>query len=110
MPEDEKIVIETKGIPSVYCNHAVTSISHADVRVYLSEISPKEIVANPTPGKEMALEVLNLETRYCLVLTPEFARSLANALLSSIGTYEETFGPLRPEPTQEQIVKKLGKK
>ncbi|HET6143840.1 MAG TPA: DUF3467 domain-containing protein [Candidatus Acidoferrales bacterium] len=109
MPEEPKITIQTKGIPSVFCNHAVTSISFGDIRVYLSEISPKEIIANPV-GSEMTLKEPNIETKYCLVLTPEFAKSMANALNSAVGTYESVFGTLRPEPTIDQIPKALEKK
>src|SRR3990170_4567625 len=89
--------IETKGIPSVYCNHAITSLSYSEVRVYLSEISPNELVVNPT-GTELVQKKPNVDVRFSLVLSPEFARSLANALLSIVEKYESVFGPLRPEP------------
>jgi hypothetical protein len=53
----------------------------------------------------MAVKPPNIETRHCLIVSPEFARQLVNALLNVIQTYEANFGPLRPEPSPQQVLK-----
>lgn len=112
MPEDrEKIIIlggsfETKDVPSVYCNQANVSMSYNDVRVYISEIAPSEIVIGPQQAPGLIPREPNLSPRMCLVLSPEFARSLAKAIMIGTEKYEATFGPLRPEPVVTQGEKK----
>src|ERR1700733_6396679 len=103
---ENKLLIETKAVPTVYCNHAVTSMSYADLRLYLSEVSPKELIANPTSG-EMVQKEPNLDPRMCVVMTPEFARLIANALTTAVERYESVFGQLRPEPKQDVFASKL---
>ncbi len=105
----QKGTYETKGIPSVYCNHAGVTLSYNDIRVYLSEASPSEIAINPT-GSDVLQQQPLLEPRFSLVLSPEFARSLSKALTTAVDQYEAVFGHLRPEPTQEQIKKAIEKK
>lgn len=106
---ESPIKFETAGIPTVYCNQANLSLSYNDVRVYMAEVSPSELVANPTGGT-FAQKQPRVDTKLCLVMSPEFARSLAVALTTGVQQYETTFGHLRPEPTQEQITKSLEKK
>jgi hypothetical protein len=103
------MAFDTKGVPTVYCNQANLSLSYNDVRVYLAEVSPSELISNPTTATFTLKQPL-LETKFCLVMSPEFARSLALAIATGVQQYETTFGPLRPEPTQEQIIKSLEKK
>lgn len=101
--------LETAGTPTVYCNQAVFSLSYNDVRVYLLETSPSELVLNPS-GNQLAEKPPNIESKFCLVLSPEFARSLAKALSDSVAQYEGVFGALRAEPSQEQISAAVAKK
>jgi hypothetical protein len=100
MPEDQKNtdIFETKGVPTIYCNQANVSLSYNDVRLYIGEVSPKELVVTQG-GKEFAQKEPLYEPRCCLVVSPEFARSLAKAITAATEKYEGLFGPLRPEPT-----------
>jgi len=107
--DQEKSVLETKGIATVYCNQALFSVSYNDVRAYVLEVSPSELLLNPTSA-EFTQKLPSVEPKFCLVLSPEFARSFANAILASVGQYEKVFGQLRPEPTQEQINQAVAKK
>lgn len=95
---------ETKGVQSVYSNHALVSLSYNDVRVYLGELSPSELILQPTQANYAEITP-RYDPKFCLVLSPEFARQLANAISSSVDKYESVFGNLRTEPNQEQITK-----
>jgi hypothetical protein len=110
MPEDHgnQGTFETKGTPTVYCNQAVTSLSYNDVRVYLMEQSPSELVLNPT-GDLIVEKPPISESKYCLVLSPEFANALAKSLTEAVAKYEAVFGSLRSQPTQEGIHAALSK-
>jgi hypothetical protein len=103
---DQKSKYKTAGIPSVYCNHANISVSYSDLRVYLGELSPSELLINPT-GSEYGQQPPHFEPRFSLVLTPEFARQLAKALTAGAAQYESIFGPLRPEISQAQLDQSL---
>jgi hypothetical protein len=99
------LVVKTKDVPTVYCNHANPSVSFNDIRVYLSEVIPEELTAlvpdKPSPIKP------HVESRICVVCSPEFAKAMAESLLKAVGKYEELFGQLRPSPNQEELNKKL---
>jgi hypothetical protein len=95
-PKNEGL-ISTEGFASVYANHAAVSMSAVDVRVFLSEVSPKQIHAEPT--ESLAAAEALVQPRVCLVMSPEFARSIMDSLAKLIPQYEERFGPLRPVPT-----------
>lgn len=108
---EQKITFQTKGIQSVYCNHANVSLSYSDIRVYLGELSPGELVLIPT-GNDFTRKDPLFEPKFSLVLSPEFARQLAKAITIGTEQYEALFGSLRPEVSQEQLDKSLqeGKK
>jgi hypothetical protein len=92
---------ETKNVPSVYCNHASPSLSFNDIRVYLSEVVPNQLdVVTPTDPTTAEPVV---EPRVCLVVSPEFAKGLGQALMTAAEKYEQLFGPLRIPPTQEEL-------
>lgn len=93
--------IPTEGFPVVYANLASLSANYNDVRIYFAEIQPKTIVTLPTP--EPAPKVIgpteaNVAPRICMVMSPEFAKSLYDALSSTLSIYEKQFGQLRPAP------------
>lgn len=96
---DEKTkgnVMAADGYPSVYANHASVSMSAVDIRIFLSEVSPKELNIEP---QEMVKAAEALVTpRICLVMTPEFAKSVFDSLATLLPQYESRFGPLRPNP------------
>jgi hypothetical protein len=96
---------ETKNVPSVYCNHASPSISFNDIRVYLSEVVPNQLDVVTPPNPTTAEPVV--EPRICLVLAPEFAKALSQALMTATEKYEVLFGPLRTPPSQEELNSRL---
>jgi hypothetical protein len=93
---------ETKGVPTVYCNLTVTSLSYSDIRVYVLEQSPGELVLNPKTTELVQKPPLN-EAKVCLVFSPEFAASLVKSLSETVAQYQSIFGPLRPQPTEEGL-------
>src|ERR1700685_4697463 len=104
----EKKTFETKGIPTVYCNHISVSLSFNDCRIFISETAPSEVAINPSNASYSQVKP-HIEPKFALVLSPEFARTFAKNILQSVEKYEAIFGPLRPEPTQEGITKALAK-
>jgi hypothetical protein len=70
-------------------------MSYVDIRVFLSQISPKELNLEPV-GMKPAEPLIN--TRLALVMSPEFAKMLLDSLSSVIQQYEAKFGHLRPNP------------
>lgn len=101
MPDDP-VIFETKDTITVYCNQALMSLSYNDIRVYLLELSPSELVLNPT-SQQLIEKAPRADSKFCLAVSPEFARSLAKSLLDTVAKYEAVFGALRPEPTKEQV-------
>src|ERR1700674_2078652 len=93
------VIVKTKDIPTIYCNHANPSVSFNDIRVYLSEVVPEELMAL-VAEKPSAVKP-HVETRVCIVCSPEFAKGLGESILKAVEKYEEIFGPLRPKPKQE---------
>jgi hypothetical protein len=100
------VAFKTKEVPTLYCNHASPAISFHDIRVYLSEVFPKEMAALVLQDKTSSVAP-EIEPRLCLVLAPEFAKMLGQALLSSVEKYENVFGPLRPIPNEAAVYEKL---
>ena len=99
------LTFDTKEVPTLYSNHASPSISFNDIRIYFGEIFPKYLNAETLPA------VTRIEPtivpRLCVVVTPEFAKSLVDALSKAVEKYEEVFGPTRPQPSQEHVNLKL---
>ncbi len=93
--------VQPEDLPSIYTNNARILLSYNDIKIYFSEsmpeagtqmlLSPGEVTQNPAA---MAKE------RVCMILSPEFARSLQEVLGTSIEKYEAQFGKLRPKPEQ----------
>jgi Protein of unknown function (DUF3467) len=99
--------IPTEGFPVVYSNIASLAANFNDLRIYFAEIQPKSVVtvAAPVPAPEPAGAAMaivpaeaNISPRICMVMTPEFAKSLNDALSSTLSLYEKQFGQLRPAP------------
>jgi Protein of unknown function (DUF3467) len=99
------IIVPTKDVPTMYSNHVNPSLSFNDIRLYFSEVVPKELsaVTGPAPTRSVS----SVEPRLCVVISPEFAKALAQTLLGAVDKYESLFGPLRPQPSQENIDKIL---
>jgi|ERR1700693_76515 len=93
--------VQAENLPSIYANSARVLLSYNDVKIYFSETSPE-------PGTQMLLTPGEISTnpnamaieRICMILSPEFARSLYEVLGTSVEKYEEKFGKLRPKPVQ----------
>jgi len=95
--------IPTEGFPVVYANLASVSASLNDLRIYFADVQPKTVVTLPVPTTSPAATAIgpseaNIAPRICLVLTPEFAKSLHDALSSTLSLYEKQFGQLRHNP------------
>jgi hypothetical protein len=93
--------IPTEGFPVVYTNLASLSASYTELRIYFAEIQPKTVVTVALPAvgpTAIRPDEANIAPRICMVLTPEFAKSLLDALSGTIALYEKQFGPLRPVP------------
>src|SRR5580698_1334704 len=95
------VVFETKGVPTVYCNHVSPSISFNDIRIYLAEVTPKQLDALIS-DRATATEPM-IEPRLCVVVAPEFAKAFSEVLMKAVTKYESIFGPLRHAPSQEQV-------
>jgi hypothetical protein len=106
---DDKTTFETKGIPTAYCNQASVALSYNEIRIYLFETTPSELVVDQS-STELLQKKPHYESKISLVFSPEFGRALAKAIAGAVEQYEGAFGPLRPEPKLEQIKKAFAKK
>jgi hypothetical protein len=92
----------TEGVPTLYCNIANVTVSFTDLRLYLAEASSKKIVVNPDPAAMAMAETL-VSPKLSVAMSPEFAKSVADAILIAVAKYEEVFGKLRTAKTLEQV-------
>lgn len=103
--------ITTDGFPIVYANLASLTANYNDLRIYFADAQAKTI-ATVGATTQAAVSEANIAPRICMVMTPEFAKSLLDALSGTIAMYEKQFGPLRPAPqmpTQASTPKPAGK-
>lgn len=105
MPEENKTTILTHGLPTFYANNAGLTIGYNDIRLYLAEAVPTTVDLGPsTPGfKQLAISTNPIA---CIILNPEFAKSLRDSLNEAVEKYQAAFGPLRPAPTLPLDAKK----
>jgi uncharacterized protein DUF3467 len=105
--DSAKMAYETAGVPTVYCNLANVTISFSDLRLYLAEVGPKTIAVTSdlvgTKAADTKSEAV-ISPKLSVVFTPEFAKSVGDALLKSVAKYEEIFGPLRASKTPQQVI------
>lgn len=87
----------TEGFPIAYANLASLTANYNDLRIYFADAQPKTVATAGTPVPA-AISETNIAPRICMVMTPEFAKSLLDALAGTIALYEKQFGPLRPTP------------
>ena len=87
----------TEGFPIVYSNLASLTANYNDLRIYFADAQPRTVATVGTP-MPAAIAEANIAPRICVVVTPEFAKSLLDALAGTIALYEKQFGPLRPTP------------
>jgi Protein of unknown function (DUF3467) len=102
MADETGTSVATQGLTTIYANIAGVTISFHDMRIYLAEALPAKVdfgVTLPALKPQQAL----VNPIACVIVNPEFARSLRDALTLSIEKYEGLFGPLRPNPAQPQI-------
>lgn len=103
--------ITTDGFPIVYANLASLTANYNDLRIYFADAQAKTIATLGATTQTTVSEA-NIAPRICMVMTPEFAKSLLDALSGTIAVYEKQFGPLRPAPqmpTQASTPKPAGK-
>ena len=95
--------ISSEGFPVAYANVASLAASFADIRIYFAETFPKELVTDSSAGPYRVKENA-VAPRICVAMSPEFARSVRDALSSAITQYESQFGALRdnPKPPAQQ--------
>jgi hypothetical protein len=106
--QTDNAAIETKGVPVVYCNQASLSMSFHDLRIYLAEAIPESLEVSGASGPLKQRQTV-YKPSVSLVMTPEFAKTFATAIQNAIEKYVETFGALRVEPSQEQVLKTLSR-
>jgi hypothetical protein len=76
--------VRAPNMPTVYVNNIGFGVSAVEVRLFLGEILP-----NPD-GKSVTIT-----QRLAVVMTPEYAKVVAETLLQAITNLEKQFGPLR---------------
>lgn len=81
--------VRPANIPSVYVNGSNLAVGPFEVRLYVSEVTP-------VPGQDNAVTVTD---KLCLVMSPEFAKALADQLTNIMTSYEKDFGKLRASVT-----------
>lgn len=96
----QTITVGVAETPTVYCNQVACSISYSDIRLYVSEVVPESVDFGPRRG--FKTRPPHIRPQICVVLTPEFSRTVLNNLRECVERYEKAFGALRPEPTLEQ--------
>jgi hypothetical protein len=104
--ENEKttdVSYDTEGVPTLYCNIANVTLSFTDLRLYLAEASTKTIVINPNAAGAMLKSEPLVSPKLSVAMSPEFAKSVADAILTAVAKYEEVFGKLRPSKTLAQV-------
>ena len=101
--QQQSASFETEGIPSLYANVASITMSFHDMRIYLAEAMPTEVEITTEVKGDLKLRQARVTPRLCLIINPEFARNLRDAISISIGKYEELFGQLRPNPTLAEV-------
>lgn len=106
MDEKPNTDLDTREIQAIYCNHASVSLSFNDLRIFLSEIIPQTVSVGPQQGDfPFTIRQPYVRPHISVVITPEFARTLSNALNEGVSKYEKAFGPLRAEPSQEHVLR-----
>jgi|SRR5580692_5276085 hypothetical protein len=91
--------VPTEGFPIVYTNLASVTANYNDLRIYFADTYAKTIATvGTTTTTQGTVSEANIAPRICMVLTPEFAKSLLDALSGTLALYEKQFGPLRPAP------------
>jgi len=73
---------------TIYTNNVQVSISLYDVRLLLND------VVSATQSR------IDVEEQAAIVMSPEHARDVSEALRRALAQYEERFGPIRPSPEQ----------
>jgi hypothetical protein len=98
-PKKDGNPIPTEGFPIVYANLASVTANYNDLRLYFADQFAKTVATTQLPagGPSVVSEAV-IAPRICLVLTPEFAKSVLAALSTTIAQYEKAFGALRPVP------------
>jgi hypothetical protein len=89
--------IPTEGFPIAYANLASLTANFNDLRIYFADAQPKTVVTMLGLTQPVIADA-NIAPRICIVMAPEFAKSLLDALAGTIAAYEKQFGPLRPAP------------
>src|ERR1700730_2346987 len=90
--------IPTEGFPVVYTNLASLAANYNDLRIYFADAQPKTVVTLAAPPQTTNPGEATITPRICLFLTPEIAKSLRDALSTTLSAYEAQFGAVRPAP------------
>lgn len=104
-PEKQPNVVLSEGFPVTYANSASVTTSFHDVRVYFSDVFPKELVTDQHLGPLKVKESL-FSPRICIAMSPEFAKAVRDALDRTLSQYEAQFGALRPSPQPQPTLTK----
>lgn len=94
LPANRPVGVSTENVQTLYVNLASVVSGFFDFRIYLMEAGPAEVATvSPLPDVRAAFS-----PKICVVVSPEFARSLRDTLSSTLERFEAQNGKLRPVP------------
>ena len=88
---DALMELDTKDIPSVYCNQAAISMSFNDIRIFLVEAIPANVNLGQGSRKMKRRETL-IKPSVSLIVSPEFARNLAESISGHLKSMPKYLG------------------
>ena len=91
-------VFQPLNLQTFYANNSRIAMSYWDIRLYFLEALPETAASLAATGETGA----KLVERFCVVMTPEYVRALAEGLTQAVKDYEETYTKLRPKPSEQQ--------
>ena len=84
-------IVRIANMPSLYINNAGLAVSSVDVRLFVGDQLP-----NPDGSGVTATQ------RLCLIMTPEYAKAVAENLLRAMESFETQFGKVRDVTARKQ--------
>jgi len=81
-----QLITQSQDFRTEYFNHARVATTYTDLRIFFGDHS---LTAQ---GQQSFVEQL------CIVMSPEFAKTLSDLLVTILNQYEGMFGKIRPSP------------
>ena len=76
--------VRAANMGTIYVSAAQMAVGSIDVRLFLGDMMPTE------DGKGLAVT-----QRLCVIMSPEYARVVANSIIEGLKNYEAQFGKIR---------------